>query len=203
MNAEPKTCTAFAGMRWIASGPLREIAVPVKAAFDRDDGAPVLIFDDPTSRLVEIDWRGTIAEVLARLTDVEVVAEPADLVRSPGRPKLGVTAREVTLLPRHWEWLGSQPGGASAALRRLVDAARLANADKDRRRQAQEATDRFMRVMAGDLPGYEEAARALYAGEPARFEALTMAWPTDVRRHARRLAETAFSGESKTVPLSV
>ena len=95
--------------------------------------------------------------------------------RGRGRPKLGVVAREVTLLPRHWDWLNSQSGGASVALRKLVEAARLAGDDKDRTRHAQEAAYRFMTALAGNLPGYEEATRALYAADPARFDAINRA----------------------------
>ena len=117
----------------------------------------------------------------------------------PGRPRLGVVAREVTLLPRHWDWLNDQPGGASAALRRLVDQARKANAGRDRIRRAQEATYRFMSAMAGDEPGFEEATRALFAGRPAVFDALTDAWPPDVRDHSRKLAAPAFAADNAQV----
>jgi uncharacterized protein len=128
------------------------------------------------------------------------VAAPAEAVqasatpRGPGRPKLGVVAREVTLLPRHWEWLAQQPGGASVALRKLVEEARRANKDKDRVRQAQEAAYRFIAAMGENKPHYEEVARALFAGDAARFEAWTASWPSDVREHARRLAAAAFDG---------
>lgn len=112
--------------------------------------------------------------------------------RGRGRPKLGVVAREVTLLPRHWEWLNGQPGGASVVLRKLVDAARVAGEDKDRVRRAQEAVDRFMTAMAGNLPGYEEATRALYANDTVRFDAMIASWPADVRRHTQKLAALAL-----------
>src|SRR6202011_5661244 len=112
--------------------------------------------------------------------------------RGPGRPKLGVIAREVTLLLRHWEWLAEQSGGASVALRRLVDEARRANKDKDRIRHAQEAAYRFIAAMAENKPHYEEVARALFAADSKRFEAGTASWPADVRDHARRLAAAAF-----------
>ena len=121
--------------------------------------------------------------------DASQRAEPA---RGPGRPKLGVVAREVTLLPRHWEWLNAQPGGASVALRKLVDAARVTHADNDRRRLAQQSADRFMSALAGNEPGYEEAARALYAGDRDRFERSMVAWPADVRDYAVQLASAAF-----------
>ena len=104
----------------------------------------------------------------------------------------------MTLLPRHWEWLNSQPGGASVALRKLVEQARRANEGKDRVRQAQEATYRFMSAMAGDMAGYEEAIRALYANARERFDGLIQPWPEDVRDHVRKLAAAAF--ESGSVP---
>lgn len=119
---------------------------------------------------------------------------PEAVPRGPGRPKLGVVAREVTLLPRHWEWLNGQPGGASVALRKLVDEARRANDGKDRVRQAREAAYRFMSVMAGNERGFEEATRALFAGDRERFEEFVASWPADVRDHAKRLAAAAFEG---------
>src|SRR5262249_44105045 len=112
--------------------------------------------------------------------------------RGRGRPKLGVVAREVTLLPRHWDWLGAQPGGASVGLRRLVDSARHARESRERVRAAQEAAHRFMNALAGNLPNYEEALRALYAGERNRFETAYAAWPEDVREYTRELAQAAF-----------
>jgi hypothetical protein len=192
---EPTTCTAFEGVRCLATGALKDVALAVKSAAERGDGASVLIFDDRTSRLVELDLRGSASDVLARLAAQEAgetrPSEPA--ARGRGRPKLGVVAREVTLLPRHWEWLNGQSGGASVALRKLVDAARIASEGKDRVRQAQEAAYRFMTAMAGDLAGYEEATRALYANDAARLNAMTAAWPADVRDHARKLAQRSFA----------
>ena len=195
------TCTAFAGSRRIASGNLTSVAVKVKNAVDRDERAAFLIFEDATSELVEIDTRGTVEQVL-RLVAVrqrkELPAVDADsssnaAPRGPGRPKLGVVAREVTLLPRHWEWLSTQPGGASVALRKLVEEARRANAGKDRVRLAQESCYRFMVAMAGDRPGFEAATRALFAGDRVRFEEQTARWPADVRDHAKKLAAAAFA----------
>jgi hypothetical protein len=115
--------------------------------------------------------------------------------RGPGRPKLGVVAREVTLLPRHWEWLNAQPGGASVALRKLVEEARRGNESKDRMRQAQDALYRFMSTLAGDEAGFEEASRALFAGDRKLFMALIQLWPKDVRSHAERLAGSAFASD--------
>jgi hypothetical protein len=197
-------CTAFQGSRRIAFGGLAEVALKTKEVMDKGGRAPILIFDDVTSELIEVDFRGTAERVLKRLAETTgenmEAAAPALPVgaapRGPGRPKLGVVAREVTLLPRHWDWLSSQPGGASVALRRLVDEARRVNEGRDRVRQSQEAAYRFMAVMAGDWPGFEEATRALFAGNRERFDQLVQPWPSDVRDHARKLAGLALDGPS-------
>lgn len=189
------TYTAFLGHSRLASGSLAAVARQGKAHVDADPGAAILVYDDETGRPVDIDYRGTIDDVLARLApadDAEPVAPVSDARRGPGRPRLGVVAREVTLLPRHWEWLGAQPGGASVALRRLVEDASRQNAAVDRRRQASEAVDRLMLALGGDLPGYEEASRAFHRGERDRFEALLEAWPADVRDYVRKSAAAAW-----------
>jgi len=189
MHAVPVTsCIAFDGSTRIAQGPLAEVARAAKQALDAGAAGPLLVLDEHDSRTVEIDFRGSVDDVLARLTPP--AAEPA--VRGPGRPKLGVVPREVTLLPRHWTWLGQQPGGASAALRRLVEQSIREGGAKERARRAMESVDRFMRVMAGDAPGYEEASRAFYRADRQRFNALTAAWPKDVGEHLRQLAAIAW-----------
>jgi hypothetical protein len=167
----------------------------VKETHDRDPDAAILIFDDRTSRQVELDLRGNVADVLARFSAPPPDASANDTPRGPGRPKLGVVSREVALLPRHWEWLGRQPGGASVALRKLIDEVRRQHAGRDQRREAQEAVYRFMSAIGGDLPGFEEATRALYASDRQRFDAEIEAWPADVRSHARKLAAPAFAAE--------
>ncbi|HEX3637775.1 MAG TPA: DUF2239 family protein [Paraburkholderia sp.] len=200
MTPHPATCTAFEGHRRIASGSLSDVALAVRAVLARGEQAPVLIFDDITARPVELDLRGTPEEILGRLANQAPGEQPAptaeaeeeDIPRGRGRPKLGVVAREVTLLPRHWSWLNGQSGGASVALRKLVEAARSASEDKDRKRAAQEAVYRFMTALAGNLPGYEDATRALYASDRTRFDQLIAAWPEDVRSHTLRLAEAAL-----------
>ena len=182
--AQP-ACTAFAGTQRIASGSLASVAVQVKRAIDRDERAAILIFEDSTSEPVEIDTRGTVEQILRRIAVRQrqvlpaVAADPPSSAapRGPGRPRLGVVAREVTLLPRHWEWLGTQPGGASVALRKLVEKARRANAGKDRVRLARESSYRFMSAMAGDRPGFEEATRALFAGDRVRLRSRLRAGP--------------------------
>jgi hypothetical protein len=183
-------CTAFEGARCIASGTLADVALAASATVSR--GASVLIFDDDTGEPIEVDFRGTPEEVLGRLTASRLVRDERTRVR--GRPKLGVVAREVTLLPRHWEWLNGQPGGASVALRKRVEEAGRVNAGRDRARRAQEAAYRFMSAMAGDLPGFEEATRAFFARDSVLFESLTERWPIDIRDHARRMAVGAFAG---------
>jgi hypothetical protein len=170
--------TAFSGSRLVAHGDLASVA---HAAHANRGGQPV-VFDDTTGRTVELDLRGSVEDVVARLSPPSPLTKP-----TRGRPKLGVTAREVTLLPRHWEWLATQSGGASAALRRLVDQARRETGASDAVRQAQEATYRVMTTLAGDLPGYEEATRALFARDRARFDQLTEAWPADIGDYVRGL----------------
>jgi hypothetical protein len=186
---------AFEGDVCIASGDLRAVARVAKEVLDRRQQAAILVFD-ASSGPVELDFRGSVEDVLARLSEAGGTAAASEAAiatpRGPGRPKLGVVAREVTLLPRHWEWLARQSGGASVALRRLVDEARRTGKDKDRIRHAQEAAYRFIAAMGENKPHYEEVARALFARDAERFEAWTSHWPADVRDHARRLAATAF-----------
>ena len=186
-------CTAFKGPRCIAAGELADVALKAKTAVDK--GEQVLIFDDTTSESIEVDFRGSAEDVLRRLAQTEGNQATPDGPRGPGRPKLGVVAREITLLPRHWDWLNAQPGGASVALRKLVEEARRANGGKDRVRQSQEAAYRFMSIMAGNRPGFEEATRALFAGHRDRLDQLIAPWPKDVRHHARKLAADALDAQ--------
>ncbi|MBJ9926474.1 DUF2239 family protein [Burkholderia cenocepacia] len=189
--------TAFDGHRRLASGPLATVALAVRQAAGDAMPGSILIFDDATGRSIDLDLRGTADDIRARyaapLDDASGgVGEPAGAgageQRGRGRPKLGVVSREVTLLPRHWEWLGAQPGGASVALRKLVEDARRTHAAADRQRDAQARAYHFMSAMAGDLPGFEEAARALYANDPPRLAELIAGRPDDVRDHALALA---------------
>jgi|SRR5271169_406613 len=191
---------AFEGDRRVAAGRLTDVARAAKELLDRRMDASILVFDGASGAPIDIDFRGTIGDVLARLPGTAVAPAPAEdtapsAPRGPGRPKLGVIAREVTLLPRHWEWLAQQPGGASVALRRLVEEARRNGDDKDRIRRAQDAAYRFMSAMAGDKPHYEDAIRALFADQLSRFTELIAAWPADVRDFALMLAEMAFRHE--------
>ncbi|WP_449412198.1 DUF2239 family protein [Pandoraea soli] len=193
---------AFVGQRCIASGSLAAVALSVKRAVEKAPRTSVLIFDNATGRSLDIDTRGTDDEITARFTQAVSDAPhgndtddapPQSEARGRGRPKLGVVAREVTLLPRHWDWLATQPGGASVALRKLVEDARRANAQRDDRRASHERAYHFMSALAGDLPGFEEAARALFADDRARFGEQVAGWPADVRNHAFALG---FGDES-------
>ncbi len=192
----PETrCTAFLDDRRLAAGELRHVALRAQRALEAQPDARLLIFDDREARLIDLDLRGGATDVVQRLNRGEVPAagpdtEPAK--RGRGRPKLGVVAREVTLLPRHWQWLNAQPGGASVALRKLVDAARRSHAEGDSRRAAQERAYRFLSAMGGDRPGFEEATRALFAGDALRFDAEVAGWPEDLREHATMLAADAW-----------
>ena len=193
-NIMSVTCTAFEGTRMIASGDLLSVALKAKKVVDRGETGPVLIFDDVTSEVIEVDFRGTDDDVRGRLAPPAAPDQPAgEIRRGPGRPKLGVVAREITLLPRHWEWLNRQPGGASVALRKLVEEARRANQGMDRLRAAQEAAYKFMSAMAGNEPGYEEALRALFGHDETRFRQMVESWPPAVRKQACLLAAAAFA----------
>jgi hypothetical protein len=171
--------TSFSGPRQLATGSLRETLAATKVALDAGTAESLLIFHDGTGQQVDFDFTGTLDEVLER--------EAPQRHARPGRPKLGVTSREVSLLPRHWEWLEQQPSGASAALRRLVEEARKRDPEGERARLAVEAASRVMTSLAGDRPNYEEASRALFARDGARFSALIAEWPVDVRAHLERL----------------
>lgn len=189
-------CTAFLGERVVASGPLDQVVSTVKDDLDQHYLSQLLIFDDSTGRQIEVDFRGTDDDVRKRL--LQHLGDPSgpevnrQSPRRVGRPKLGVVAGEVTLLPRHWEWLKSQPGGASVTLRRLIDEARNAREKQNKMRETQEAIYRFMTAMAGNFHQYEEALRALYAGDSERFYHLISDWAPDIRDHITKLAANAF-----------
>jgi len=196
MDEPEPSWTAFEGTTRIASGALADVVTAAKAAIDAGSIEPVMVLDDRDAQRVEIDFQGDIDFILARLPQPAPKTDP-DAPRGRGRPRLGVVAREVTLLPRHWDWLNRQPGGASVALRKLVEEARHTHQARDRIRQSQEAAYRFMSIMAGDRPFFEEATRALFAGNHVRFDAMTGGWPVDVRDHAQRLAAGAFAAKTE------
>lgn len=200
LESPARTCTAFDTFQRIAHGSLADVALVAKTVLLKKPEASILVFDDATGSVIDLDLRGAAADVVNRLAGSQraPAAQPPDEGedsrsggRSRGRPRLGVVAREVTLMPRHWQWLAGQRGGASAALRRLVDEARRADLGRTHVRASQERTYRFMSALAGNLAGFEEAARALFAGERERFAEHTATWPSDVRTHAFELAWSA------------
>lgn len=190
--AHAPTFTAFLGTRRLAAGTLQQVALAVRLAQQRDPRAQPLVFADATGRQQDLDTRGSEAEVAARHAQPAPPEPAAESPRGRGRPRLGVVPREVTLLPEHWDWLAAQPGGASVALRKLVHEAKRASAPHDRERRAQERSYHFMSAIAGDLPGFEEAGRALFAGDRERFASLVAGWPQDVRAHVLHLADASF-----------
>ncbi|ESQ81861.1 hypothetical protein AEAC466_20065 [Asticcacaulis sp. AC466] len=204
-----KPCTAFDGHKRLLSGPLVDVALAVKTATESGTPRTILVFDDATGGVVDLDLRGTKADIVERLSqapqtvagryrpDTATTPEKMDETSEPrgrGRPRLGVVAREITLLPRQWEWLAAQPGGASAVLRRLVDEARRNGGTRQQKRAAQDAAYQFMLAIAGDFPGYEEATRALFADDRPKLQHCIADWPEDVRSHVLRLA-TPHSGD--------
>ena len=194
--------TAFSRGRRVAHGSYGDISRAIAAAV-ADAPTPWLVFDDATGAPIDTP---PLPQDAARLKGARAARsgapapafadadadEPACAPRAAGRPRLGVVAREVTLLPRHWEWLSVQPGGASAALRRLIDKARKDNKSADSRRAAGERSYKFMSAIAGDQPQFEDAARALFAGDAVRFAGHVADWPPDVREYLMQLAEAAF-----------
>lgn len=184
------TYTAFAGARLVATGALRDVLPVLKQRFDRDDAELVLVFEVETGRQIDFDLRGSLEEVLER--------ELPSLPRGPGRPKLGVTSREVSLLPRHWDWLEQQTNGISGALRRLVEQAIKTQPGKERARLIRAALSRLLTSLAGNRPHYEEASRALFAGDTKRFESLVERWPKDIREYAVQKAREAARADTET-----
>ncbi len=181
----PGKYAAFCGNRLVVHGELEAVLRQVWALSEQGPAESILIFEDSTGRQVEFDMRGSIDEVLAR-------AVPKAGKAGPGRPKLGVVSREVSLLPRHWDWLEQDPQGISAALRRLVDEARKRDAGQLERKLVRDSASRFMWTMAGNLPNFEEATRALFAGDRTQFRALQKEWPSDIVSHLERLTEKCF-----------
>jgi hypothetical protein len=165
--------TVFAGFDRFHQGTRAEVARAIASRLATGETRPILVFDDETGAQIDVDLRATGAEERRPV--------------GPGRPRLGVVAREITLLPRHWEWLAAQPGGASVTLRKLVDAARHQDPDGQRIRARQEAAYRFMFGVGGNLPRFEEASRALFAWDLARLAELIADWPADVRDYALAL----------------
>ena len=199
-----KLSTAFEDHRLLLSGPLVDVALEVKAALESGSSASFLVFDDVTGTVIDLDLHGSSADVVERLSKPahqytgrftpHIITPPATVVdeasepRGRGRPKLGVVGREVTLLPRQWDWLSTQSGGVSAALRRIVDDAKRSGISREQRRAMQAAAYQFMTAIAGDMTGYEEGIRALFAGDSQKLGQCMAGWPADIRSHAMSLA---------------
>ena len=177
------TYTAFAGVRRVAEGALRDVLPILKQRFDRDHSESVLVFEVETGRQIDFDLRGSLEAILER--------EIPTAVRGPGRPRLGVTSREISLLPRHWDWLERQSSGISSVVRKLVEQASRDNPGPERARRIRAALSPVLSALAGDRPNFEEACRALFAGDTARFEALIARWPKDVRDFVSHQANEA------------
>lgn len=197
MTEPAPTFTVFQQFQRLASGSHRQVEQAARAALAAG-AQSLLVFDDATGKVVDLDLRPT-PDTASETAPAPPAPDPAP--RTRGRPKLGVVAREITLLPRHWEWLAAQPGGASVVLRRLVDEARRADAGPQQARAAREATYAFLSALAGDLPGFEEASRALFANDRAGLEARMAPWPDDVRAYALRLLDgtSASNGTGELV----
>lgn len=189
------TYTAFEGHSLLIKGPLNHVVARVKRRLDSSTSSTILIFSDATGKEMDFNFHGSEADVLRRIEIFVNTASSSGNTNSlgPGRPRLGVVSREVSLLPRHWEWLANQPGGASAALRRLVeDAKKHLLSEESDVKGAQERAYRFMSVLAGNFEGYEEVLRALYRRDKKAFLQNSKSWPKDVREHAFKLGKTVF-----------
>lgn len=185
------TYTAFEGKNLYVRGSLIEVALKVKERLGSLSNSSILIFSDSSGKTMDLNFQGSEQELVKRLSVFVSEETPKDL-NGPGRPKLGVISREVSLLPRHWEWLASQSGGASATLRRLIEVEVKTTSTNPSPKLVQERTYKVMNVMAGDLRGYEEALRALYKRDEKAFLKEIAQWPSDVRDYVTELGQPAF-----------
>ncbi len=184
METIKRKYTLFVGNLLEISGDIGVVIKRAKEFFDQKCNERIALFDDTTGNVIDVDYRGTLEDVLSRLPNHPMFAYLNETVvkkSGPGRPKLGVVSKEITLLPRHWEWLGEQQGGASVTLRKLVEKARKESAESDNVRREMESIGRFLTDMAGDLPDYEEVTRAYYAKNWGVFEKLIVDWPEDIK----------------------
>jgi hypothetical protein len=190
------TYTAFKGHNLFAHGTLDEVVLTIKGHIGKSDHSSVFIFSDSTGKMIDFNFQGTQKDILKRL-EIFISEENPKENTGPGRPKLGVMSREVSLLPQHWEWLATQPGGASAILRKLVDEAKKKSLGTPTIKQIQEKVHRFVSSIAGDFEGYEEALRALYRKDKKEFLQQIESWPTDIKKHVMDLAKPIFSNENE------
>lgn len=190
-QTQTQSYSAFEGVNLLSQGSLEEVVLTVKRRLKSKSDASILVFSDLTGKQMDFDLRGTEKEVVQRLK-VYLVPDAEKSQAGPGRPKLGVVAREISLLPRHWEWLSTQSGGASAVLRRLVETEMKGSTQKERIKQTQESTYKFLSSIAGNLGHYEEVIRALYAKDFKEFKDSMSGWPIDIKQHAISLSESVF-----------
>lgn len=188
-----ETYSAFEGSKLLCQGLLKDVVLKVKRRADKQVNAPILIFSDATGNSIDFNLQGSESEVVKRLEIFLPASQTPPPTQGPGRPKLGVVSREVSLLPRHWEWLAAQSGGASATIRKLIEEAKKKTSEGSSLKQAKERAYKFMSVLAGDREGYEEALRALYREDKKQFQAKMADWPEDVRHHAFELAKPVFA----------
>ena len=186
-----RTLTAFQNEHMLTTGQTWEVAIALKAAMKVDRESEFLCFDDQSGAFIDLDLSGSYEDIIARYKPAEPKQQKNKHAKA-GRPNLGVVSKEVTLLPRHWEWLNQQESSASATLRKLVETAIKLNSHEELARQAKAKTDRFMIAMLGDEINYENAARALYRGDEVQFRDLIRRWPADLRHHVMRLSAPVF-----------
>ncbi len=189
-NEITNTYTAFLESKIFAKGSLKDLVLKIKKHLGKNENNSILIFSDSTGNTLDFNFKGSETEILKRLE--MFVSQKPDEYSGPGRPKLGVISREVSLLPRHWEWLAAQSGGASVTIRRLIDESRKKSSTGESVKQVQEKTYKFLSVVAGDFEGYEEALRALYKRDREKFLKQMEKWPKDIQGYAMRLSETVF-----------
>lgn len=188
-----QAATAFNNTNKLANGPLIEVIMAMKTAIIENQNAKILCFLDENGAMIDFDLSGSNEQIIARLLTqfkAPSTSEQIEIIETQskaGRPKLGVIAKEVTLLPRHWEWLGAQNGGASATLRRLVEIAAKESIGIAARKNAQNATYRFLQNIAGDFENYEEVLRAIFADDFEKMRNLMKNWPQDIQNYAQKL----------------
>lgn len=190
-----ETYTAFDNTSIIAHGSLRDVILKTKKILGKSENSSFLIFSDSTGKTIDFNFQGTEKEILKRLEIfVSNSDEKIELAR-PGRPKLGVISREISLLPRHWEWLATQSSGASSSIRNLIEDAIKKSTSKVSLKQQQEKVYRVMTTLAGDLDGYEEAIRSLYKRDRESFIKFTKGWSKDLRSYLEKLTNDVFEVE--------
>ena len=185
------TYTAFEGFQICAHGSLDSVAISIKQRLKKDPTTQFLIFSNSSGKQMDLDLSGSQKVILERLKIYQ--ASHFSPATGPGRPKLGVISREVSLLPQHWEWLSNQSGGASATIRRLVDEKIKEPVSAENQiKQAQEVVYRVLSSLAGNLPNYEDVIRFLYRRDKKSFRNAMSDWPKDVVSHTMALSKRVF-----------